>query len=353
MHNDLWHYIGLSDRETMISGMIGWLLDPNGDHGLGVSFLNEVIKKIKVAHISYPTVHVEHKSKKKQRFDILLSDQEKPQVAFEVKCKTYGSKEQLERYSKIVPTIVRVGYAEWNFLDLDDSERKKYPLLTFSDIADILEKTAKNRGKYDDLINSIIGHLRKESEVLYDLIRYYISEEKTEIPKRNSLINKGDRFFNLLLWQWFQDRIKKYEPEIKKEWISKAETSGVWCYGAKKKISSNESLELETFGLNISGPFEAWIHFEIIDRHSLFSDEKHNIGKVQLRITNANSLNLIHEEFVSARKRITEHGYELPRRKPGKSSYYNAMTKRLSRKDIRYSSLVNILKKDFKEMVFR
>ncbi|HKJ33058.1 MAG TPA: PD-(D/E)XK nuclease family protein, partial [Balneolales bacterium] len=143
METNLWDFLGLADRETLLSGLIGWFLNPRGEHGLGDSFLNKIIRRsgIKIDHISEPKIEVEKKVRNGRRFDILLSDGEKSKIAFEVKCKTEGSAEQLINYQNIAPNIVivRIGFGEWNwnYPELSEKQRKFFPLIRFKDIASI------------------------------------------------------------------------------------------------------------------------------------------------------------------------------------------------------------------------
>ncbi len=353
MNNDLWHFIGLSDRETLISGILGWFLNPTGDHGLGNTFLIEIMKQVGIekTFTNDTSVQVEQNSKGGRRFDILLTINDGEKIAIEVKCKTYGSVNQLKKYSEKVSKVIRVGFDEWNYPDLDNTEREKYPLLKFKEIATILKRVARDKNNYNDLISSISKHLINESDAFDHIYEYYISEKKASPPHNYYKKNKGQRFVNILFWSWFLEKMEDTDLDLKYNWKINSERSGVWCAGLNINVPENEVISLNSFNLKLNGPFNAWVHFEVNNKATLFGDEKEVAGKVQLRITDSNRLNLIHEEFKKSLAELNDRGYQIPKRRPGNSIYYNAITRYLSKRELRYSSLVQILRNDFKELI--
>lgn len=353
MTYDLWEFIGLSDRETLLSGIIGWLLNPKGDHNLGDSVLNKFLKLAGIENSLFTdnsNVQVEQKSKSGRRFDIFIKDQNNNKVAIEVKCKTDGTLKQLKNYSESVPTIIRIGFGEWNFPDMGEFDRNNYPLITFKEIAGILENVGKKSNKYNDLISSCIEHLNRESNIFDHIYEYYITENRS-LALNNYNREKGKRFYNRLYWRWILTKMIKNDPDIKNNWKIKSQSSGDCFAGADRKVGDNEILNLNSFNLELKGPFKVWIHFEIKNKASLFGPENNNVGEVQLRIDNSKYLKLLHEEFKKSKEVLNKKGYELPKQKPKKgSNYYRAITKPLTKNELKYSSLVNILRNDFKEI---
>lgn len=349
MNNNLWDFIGLADKETFLTGVIGWLLNPNADHGLGNLFLKEILNGVGLELEPDLIVEVEKMIKKRRRLDISLNSNGQPRVAFEVKCKTYGSADQLYRYAESVPFVVRIGFGEWNYPDLSEKEREQFPLIRFKEMAKILEKSAISVTRYSDLIGSLVGHLNKESKLFDDVYNYYIEEINDKPIVGFNFSNQ--RFLNLLYWRWFIEKFDKDYPNIDWKWRKKSMTSGVHCITQAEEFSENGELYLKSFDLKLSGPFKAWVHLELNNKASLVGNDDGIVGKIQFRVTGRDDLNTIHDEFKKHEDLIIQRGYYVAMKKPGTSNYYNAITKKLSRKEMRYSSIVNIINRDFKEML--
>lgn len=349
MNDNLWDFIGLADKETLLTGVLGWLLNPKADHELGDLFLNKLLENAGLNTFSNPVIEVEKRINRRRRLDISLSNDGEPMVAFEVKCKTYGSVEQLYNYNETAPFVVRIGFGEWNYPNLNEIDRKRFPLLRFNEIAEILVETASSVGKYSDLINSVVVHLNKESKYFDDLYKYYIEESTDEPPTENS--STSQRFINLLYWRWFTERFDKDFPHIEWDWTKKSMYSGVLCITRSVIISEKSELHLGSIDLKLSGPLEAWVHLEVNNKASLVGNNDGIVGKIQFRVTGREDLNTIHEEFKKHEQQLTQMGYYVAKKKPGSSNYYNAITRMLTRKEMRYSSIIRIINCDFNEMI--
>ena len=99
--HSVWQYLAPADRETFISGTICWLMDPKGDHGLGKKLLSLLLKKLKLSAKtnSELTVKPEVTEGRDKRFDISVYENREQIAIFEVKCKTFGSRNQIKKGS--------------------------------------------------------------------------------------------------------------------------------------------------------------------------------------------------------------------------------------------------------------
>ena len=138
--HSVWQYLAPADRETFVSGTICWLMDPKGDHGLGNQLLSVLLEKLELSANtnSELTVKPEVTEGRDKRFDICVCENDNPIAVFEVKCKTFGSQEQLEKYAQTQTKLGRIAFGEWNFPGLREDERTDYPLITFAELAEIL-----------------------------------------------------------------------------------------------------------------------------------------------------------------------------------------------------------------------
>jgi|GEM_PF-6370717 len=344
----LWDSIGLSDKETLISGMLGWLLNPNGDHGFGNDFLNGFLGLINYPETldSNTVVKMEEKSSK-NRFDISVIRDNQRLAIVEVKTKTFGSIEQLKRYENEADVVIRVAFDEWNFTGFTEDEKKRFNLIKFDQIAILIDGFKPKTPKYSDFLESFSSHLKTEYKFFEGIRNFYLGDA-TDLPI-NYNREAGSRFFSFLLLYWLADKLRDKKILDNDKGMVKSERSGVWLNSTAKLIGEGESLYLSAFNTTIEWPCYCMAFFEIYDRNNIVGNPDEIIGSVQLRISESKFLENIHLEFLKSKAKLEERKYSIAKRNPRSRSYYNAFTRQLTRSEFKLKSVMEILEKDFKE----
>lgn len=314
----LWDYTNLSDRETLISGLLAWLLNPTADHQMGAALLHRVIQDSgaqKPAQPELVRVEAEARGKRGRRFDISIEEDGRRLLILEVKCKTHGSAKQLRTYADDEPqaTVARVAFEEWNYPKLSDEDRRRFPLITFERIATLIRETQQPSAPYSDLMASFARHLEGEATALNQLQDYYVTGSRVESPVRSGSLSLSKRFVQQLFWRWFLDK----QGQGFAEWNTRTQTSGVWCGGPRTDAGDSQQLVLPGLGLSLPGPLTAWIHLEL--RGDLFGVPDTEVARAQLRISGEASNE--HRRSVLLLIRDSEDplgqaGWRLPRRRP-------------------------------------
>lgn len=345
----LWSYLNLADRETLASGFLSWLLDPRGDHGLGSTLLDELANAagFSVEDTEAVTIARETSGGNRRRFDIHIEEAGEPVAALELKCKTAGSAAQLEGYDEILPHVVRVAYGEWNFPELSESDRERFPLVTFAELADCIERAVEEKSSdYELMLLSFARHLREETRRFQDLKSYYVTEEIDQLPTGGGGLPLGNRFTNRLLWRWFVNRVEEDRPDLSGDWTCRSESSGVWCSGTVIRLRDGEREELPELGITLEGPLKASCHFEIQGSGSLFGPPDEEVGEAILRIQGESSgeqRRRLYRQCEAATDELEDHGFRPSRRRPSTGAgYWSALRRPLSREELRYSELVRI-----------
>ncbi|MGE0087576.1 MAG: PD-(D/E)XK nuclease family protein [Desulfococcaceae bacterium] len=349
----LWNFLAPADRETFISGTLAWLMDCNGDHGLNTEFLEGILQKIdrNIELSKCIKIIPEESFASDKRFDISVKEDESRLLIFEIKCKTMGTKKQLERYSKEAKLLIRIGFDEWNFPDLDDNDREIYPLIKFSEINEILRKCASfHRSQYAHFLANFAEHLLNESNYFELLKNYYIDEKEGAVfPKLPNFHRYSQRFYNMLYWTWFGERLKREDEDISKSFVLKTESerSGVWFALSPKKniIDSQYAKCFKIINLTIPGKFYYWIHIELINKTGIIAEAESSekVGYIQLRISEEDDRDRIYK--IISDGKLEEYNFIVTHKKPSKKNfYYSALRRDLSIKDFRYSELIKIIK---------
>ena len=282
--HSVWQYLAPADRETFISGTICWLMDPKGDHDLGEKLLSLLLKKLELSAKTNSELKVkpEVTEGRDRRFDICVYENDKPIAVFEVKCKTFESREKIKKYAQTTK-LGRIAFDEWNFPDLRENDRTDYPLITFADLAEeILRQTSSEENPF---VFSFATHLRKEAEFFQKLRRFFIEETEVEPPQLPTIHRFSDRFCNQLFWQWFKEHSRKRNL-LKTEPTTRSEKSGVWFVSEEKRIT--ESLSLSELNLTLSGSFSYWIHIEFHNKTGILAKKDEVVGSIQMKITKDN-----------------------------------------------------------------
>ena len=349
MTRDPWSHLGLHDRETLLTGLLAWFMDPQGNHGLGDAFLLRTLRRYGVDRPSDSTklaVRTEEVGRG-GRVDIMVREADAPLLILEVKCRTTGDAGQLHRYLQAHPESVigRLAFGEWNFPDLGPDDQTRFPLRRLNDLGQDLETEVPNLRAFSDLASSLIDHLREESRAFEELGRYYVTEERDEPPTSRRDTRLGRRFEAGVLLRRIRERLENERGEEHRKVGN--ERSGSWLAGWNRKAEAGEALVLDGLGITIPGPVGAWIHLEIDQGKSLFGPADETVGKAQLRIHQDQDppghRALAFESLLASKGRIQDNKFELPGRRPGSGSYYSALTRPLNRRDLRYSNLVSLL----------
>lgn len=346
MSNTLWNFLAPADRETFISGTLAWLMDYNGDHSLKNEFLNKMLSLVhnKIKDSDIIEITPEESFGTGKRFDISVKVNGDLFVVFEVKCKTTGSKKQLERYSKDAD-VIRISFDEWNFPDLDEQERQKYPLIKFSYVIDYLKKCKSFRvSPYYTFLENFSTHLVKESEYFESLINYFINETTEDIPKLPNFHRYSQRFYNMLYWNWFKEKISSDNTLSMLTPNSRSESSGVWFSLTPEIVESGNLKKFNSLDLELPGKFWPWIHIELANKTGIISENGEIVGYIQLRLCDEDDREKIFQMIKNANTALDKHKFLLRSRKPSNSSnYYSAFKRELSVEEFRYSNLIKII----------
>ena len=316
-------------------------MDPSGDHRLEQQVLNAILGTLgHPIDWKHPVVvKTEFRSDSARRFDISLHDGGECVVVLEVKCKTFGTIKQLERYAEKSPFVARVGFDEWNWPDLTDKTR--FPLIRLAEVADIVIRAAKRKPScLSPFLTGFGEYLQEEVRFLDSLRAYFIDEKSDQMPTAPTLHKYSQRFYKQLYWKWFLDA----SGFSAQRWHSKPERSGVWCAEQPNSVAPGQILTLPHLGLQLPGPCVAWIHVELDDKRGLLGNADETVGSIQLRIgEDQESRNQTYEKLTALGKQLP-HGFKPPSRRPAASRwYYRALQRDLSLAEFRMSSLRGVI----------
>lgn len=340
----VWQYLAAGDRETFVAGILAWLMDPSGNHGLKNEILNAALKKAGriVSWQNQVTVIPELRADSARRFDIALHDGAQCVAVFEVKCKTFGTLEQLERYKDKSPFVARIGFAEWNW-ELSDQDKHRFPLVRLGDLSKIIRRASHGSvSALSGFLFQFSDYLAAESDFLQSLRDYYIGEITTVLPTNPTLHKYSQRFYNQLYWRWFLEKSGLKESG----WHTKSEASGVWCSsGGGVDVTSEQVLNFPRLGLRIPGPCSPWIHIELFNKEGLLREVGSVVGSIQLRIEKDHSRrDETYELLAQASNLISVHGFRPPSRRPASTAfYYRALQRDLRLAEFRISKLQEVV----------
>lgn len=202
-HFNLFDVLKISRAEIRHSNMLGWLLDPNENHGMGDAFLKAVVQEMveKDSDGRYDvfqtllldfysfTVYREWKD-----IDILLvSDQEHFLIAIENKIGAQEHNNQLNRYRKILDTDYPNYKKMLIFLtpDGDDpSDVENWDVLDYTAIAEILEKQMNQQDLLPDVELMARNYL--------DVIRRDIVDDQKLIEVCNKIYTEHRKALDLI-----------------------------------------------------------------------------------------------------------------------------------------------------------
>ena len=205
---NMFDVLKISRTEIRHSNMLGWLMNPNENHGMGDVFLKGILQRLvendsdgrydvfNVLLMDFYTFSVMREWK---NIDILLtSTEEKTVIAIENKVGSHEHSNQLNRYRN----ILEKEYPDYNrmlvFLTPDGekpSDVENWDVLTYSDIIDVLESATSQIKVLPDVDLMIKNYI--------DVVRRDIVEDQQLIDICNKIYNKHKKALDLI----FENRI--------------------------------------------------------------------------------------------------------------------------------------------------
>ena len=339
--HSVWQYLAPADRETFVSGTICWLMDPKGDHGLGNQLLSLLLEKLGLSanKNSKLTIKPEVTAGRDKRFDICVYENDNLIAVFEVKCKTFGSRDQIKKignYAEQTQTrLGRIAFDEWNFPGLNEDERKDYPLITFAELADEISRQTST--EEHPFVSSFATHLWEEAEFFQKLRGFFIEETEAEPPKLPTIHRFSDRFCNQLFWHWFKEQSLK-DNLLKTEWKTESETSGVW-FALEPAV---EKRPLSALNLELHGSFVYGIHIEFDDQTGILAQKDEVVGSIQMRINEDKGCR--NDLFQKIKDTDLGYDFQPPKRRPSLTfGYWTALKRPLKLEDFRFSKLHELI----------
>ena len=230
---NMFDVLKISRTEIRHSNMLGWLLNPNENHGMGDVFLKGILQRLvendsdgrydvfNVLLMDFYTFSVMREWK---NIDILLtSTEEKTVIAIENKVGSHEHSNQLNRYRN----ILEKEYPDYNrmlvFLTPDGekpSDVENWDVLTYSDVIDVLESAALQIKILPDVDLMIKNYI--------DVVRRDIVEDQQLIDICNKIYNKHKKALDLI----FENRIdgKSQLSDAIKDTLCKLSEEGLIIY---------------------------------------------------------------------------------------------------------------------------
>lgn len=230
---NMFDVLKISRTEIRHSNMLGWLLNPNENHGMGDVFLKGILQRLvendsdgrydvfNVLLMDFYTFSVMREWK---NIDILLtSTEEKTVIAIENKVGSHEHSNQLNRYRN----ILEKEYPDYNrmlvFLTPDGekpSDVENWDVLTYSDVIDVLESAALQIKILPDVDLMIKNYI--------DVVRRDIVEDQQLIDICNKIYNKHKKALDLI----FENRIdgKTQLSDAIKDTLCKLSEEGLIIY---------------------------------------------------------------------------------------------------------------------------
>jgi len=212
------------------SGMIAWLLSPDGEHGYGDRFLVGFLGLAGIAHrppVGSVGVTVEAKDGG-ARFDILIKGLAKP-VRVENKTKTIGTGIQLNRYQHMSVDLIALGLCDESFQNIVQHPQLPcgfavkgsvhYPLVTYRHVLDLLRQNHRPHQaqlpcppKWWHLIDDYITFLSELLSLLDSIDRHYaLNGPSPSLVQRLAAVNPADHRF---LHRFFSARFQRHLMDV-------------------------------------------------------------------------------------------------------------------------------------------
>lgn len=230
---NLFDVLKISRTEIRHSNMLGWLLNPNENHGLGDAFLKGILQclvendangRYDVFHVLLMDLYSFSVMREWKNIDILLaSSEEKTVIAIENKVGSHEHSNQLNRYRETLEKEF-AGYKRvYVFLTPDGespSDADNWDVLTYNDVIATLESVNARIKVLPDVELMIKNYI--------DIVRRDIVEDQQLIDICNKIYNKHKKALDLI----FENRIdgKTQVSDAMKNTLSSLAEEGLIIY---------------------------------------------------------------------------------------------------------------------------
>lgn len=243
---NLFDVLKISRTEIRHSNVLGWLLDPNENHGFGDAFLkgmfqriveNDTEGKYDIFGVLLSDMYSFIVRREWNNIDILLtSSDEKIVLAIENKVGSQEHSNQLSRYSKIIekkyPNFNRI----YIYLTPEGGEPKdveNWDILSYKDIVEVLEDIM-NRIKLQPDVSVMVNNYIK-------VIRRNILEDQQLIEICNKIYNKHKRALDLIFEH--RDDEKSQMKRVITDTLNELGEEGKIIYGEKEMVFRTEKMD--------------------------------------------------------------------------------------------------------------
>ena len=242
------------NQELFYSSLFAWLLDPEGDHGLGVSLRDWFLKK---NNVDDQFVRIEtEKNIDGGRADIFVTLSSGKFIVIENKTKSIGTNAQVNNFENNLTLVVPLGFIKENF-PLEQRDE----VITYQEILDQLKTVTLKDQDLSVIVKNLIVYL-DSMLTPYRLFDDYckgvieIADVEKGINKNIQLtVNDNDRrFFQAVYFDRLLSYIKDNEPKL---------IFGEQYYYNEKKDKSKPSATRWIIEKNKQGPafMESIIYF--------------------------------------------------------------------------------------------
>jgi len=216
---DVFHSLGLDDKEEFHSNFLAWLLSPMAAHGLGSYFLQALLRclgwrrVIAAANVGRTTITREHGISlpdETGRLDIrILNEDSKFVCAIENKVWSPESGAQLAFYRKALEAhfsgyrVERVFLTPTGAPPEDPEEQGHWSTITYKDILGLVEQTLREKG--DTIHEDVRALLRQYTTTLRRNIVPEVSDELHRLARQ--IYRKHKQAIDLII-----EHRKRYEP---------------------------------------------------------------------------------------------------------------------------------------------
>ena len=216
---DVFHSLGLDDKEEFHSNFLAWLLSPKGSHGLGPYFLQALLRALRwrgvisAAAVGSTTVTREQGISlpdETGRLDIrILNEDSKFVCAIENKVWSPESGSQLAFYRKALEAhfsgyrVERVFLTPKGDLPEDPGEQGHWSRMTYRNILGLVEQTLQEKG--DTVHEDVRALLRQYTTTLRRNIVPDVSDDVHRLARQ--VYRKHKQAIDLII-----EHHKKYEP---------------------------------------------------------------------------------------------------------------------------------------------
>jgi hypothetical protein len=348
----LWSYLAPADRETFASAYVAWLLDPSGTHGLGAQVQESLLRSARIATVGAPwTPKAEDKGGSDRRFDIALYEEANRRAVIEVKTKTIGDAAQLHKYSEEGTPVIRMGFSEWNWEQLDEQDKRQFPLVKFSEFADMLDQIGPASGVDEGQARSLAIQLRDEQS-FFDSLRAFFEGNADFLQEYPNAQRLSARFYAQLFWSWFLTDVEQCGRLPGLQWHSRSEKSGTWCstFPRPFSVDAGNGLSIPDSDVVLPGPFKYSLHLEVTHGEALLGgDCTNHVGVFKVHLhgePDDEHRLLIYETLKSNVDGLKGAGLYPPDRRPRSISSWGSWTviqRPLAVRDIRFKPLTDLV----------